>query len=260
MTGFAVVTALGLRKPGSDDFDLAKVTQIVHIYSSGSLAAMLRENWLEWVQELRSQLFSVIALSLFLLGLWVARAGVLDHLADYKPLFRRICWVCLPLGLAWNFGEALISANFPAPPRPVWIVWADNMSSLYSGPLLAAGYAAGLALLLQSPGWRRALTPFAAVGRTALTNYLSQSIVCVAFFRLTHLYGVWGPAWDLVPTVVLFGVQVLVSNWWLHRFRFGPMEWLWRGMTYGSFPKAREARGGLEARPGVFPKDGSQAV
>ena len=75
-----------------------------------------------------------------------------------------------------------------------------------------------------------------AVGRTALTNYLSQSLICVALFRITHLYGVWGPAWDLLPTVILFAVQIVISNWWLQRFQFGPMEWLWRGMTYGSLP------------------------
>ena len=43
----------------------------------------------------------------------------------------------------------------------------------------------------------------------------------------------------LIPTVVLYGSQVFVSNWWLSRYRFGPMEWLWRGMTYGVFPSMR---------------------
>jgi uncharacterized protein len=82
------------------------------------------------------------------------------------------------------------------------------------------------------------LLPFAAVGRTALTNYLMQSVICTLFFYhyTTGLYGRIGPALGLVPTVVLYAAQVAISNWWLGRYRFGPMEWLWRGMTYGKFP------------------------
>jgi uncharacterized protein len=82
------------------------------------------------------------------------------------------------------------------------------------------------------------LLPFAAVGRTALTNYLMQSVICTLFFYhyTTGLYGRIGPALGLVPTMVLYAAQVAISNWWLGRYRFGPMEWLWRGMTYGKFP------------------------
>ena len=82
------------------------------------------------------------------------------------------------------------------------------------------------------------LLPFAAVGRMALTNYLMQSVICTLFFYhyTTGLYGRIGPAVGLIPTVTLYGAQVVFSNWWLQRYRFGPMEWLWRGMTYGKFP------------------------
>jgi uncharacterized protein len=72
----------------------------------------------------------------------------------------------------------------------------------------------------------------------ALTNYLMQSVLCTLFFYhyTTGLYGRIGPAVGLIPTVILYGTQVVFSNWWLERYRFGPMEWLWRGMTYGKFP------------------------
>ena len=85
------------------------------------------------------------------------------------------------------------------------------------------------------------MLPFAAVGRTALTNYLLQSVLCTLFFYhyTTGLFGRIGPAVGLVATVILFAAQVVMSNWWLKRYRFGPMEWLWRGMTYGKFPSMR---------------------
>jgi len=90
---------------------------------------------------------------------------------------------------------------------------------------------------------RKRLTPFAAVGRMALTDYLMQSVVCTLFFYhyTTGLYGGVGPVWGLVVTVILYSLQVVFSNWWLERYRFGPMEWLWRGLTYGKFPEMRKA-------------------
>jgi hypothetical protein len=56
----------------------------------------------------------------------------------------------------------------------------------------------------------------------------------------TGLYGRVGPAVGLIPTVILYAAQVVFSNWWLRRYRFGPMEWLWRGLTYGKLPPLRE--------------------
>lgn len=93
-------------------------------------------------------------------------------------------------------------------------------------------------MLFLNDEWGRKLLPFAAVGRTALTNYLLQSVICTLFFYhyTTGLYGRIGPAIGLAPTIVLYAAQVVASNWWLHRYRFGPMECLWRGMTYGKFP------------------------
>jgi uncharacterized protein len=41
--------------------------------------------------------------------------------------------------------------------------------------------------------------------------------------------------------VILYSLQVVFSNWWLERYRFGPMEWLWRGLTYAKFPEMRRA-------------------
>ena len=83
--------------------------------------------------------------------------------------------------------------------------------------------------------------PFAAVGRMALTDYLMQSVLCTLFFSsiTTGLFGRVGPAFGFVPTILLFAAQVGFSNWWLRHFRFGPMEWIWRIMTYGKLPALR---------------------
>ena len=76
--------------------------------------------------------------------------------------------------------------------------------------------------------------PLAAVGRMALTIYLLQSLM---FTTLFYGYGfgqvyMIGPAAVLTYAIVFFAIQIIIANWWLTHFRFGPMEWLWRSLTY----------------------------
>jgi uncharacterized membrane protein YeiB len=89
----------------------------------------------------------------------------------------------------------------------------------------------------------------------ALTDYLMQSVVCTLFFYhyTTGLFGKIGPAIGLIPTFVLYSAQVVFSNWWLSRYRFGPMEWLWRGLTYGKFPSMSKDEPMLPAEVPALP-------
>ena len=146
-------------------------------------------------------------------------------------MLRRVCGVCLPLGLALNAASELLVTVRP----DAWYTdWFVNVLGVTFAPILSAGYASGLALLIRNDVWKRLSMPFAAVGRMALTDYLMQSIVCTGFFYLTGFYGKLGPAWDLVAAAVLLQLQIVFSNWWLAHHQYGPMEWLWRRMTYGS--------------------------
>jgi uncharacterized membrane protein YeiB len=74
----------------------------------------------------------------------------------------------------------------------------------------------------------------------ALTTYLMQSLVCMGVFYGFGL-GQWGlpRAQQVLFVVVVFALQVAFSHWWLARFRYGPMEWLWRGFTYRQMPPWR---------------------
>lgn len=243
ITGFYVASLLGFHPPGSGGKgpDMAKIQPIIDIYAHGSVVQILHENWLMWKKELPALGFSAYVLFLFLLGLWVWRSGIVERLGEYTPLLKRVCAWCLPLGLALNTFVVVLTIVFPRTPgQPSFARFVTNLLSLPAAHILSAGYAAGLAVLLQDGAWKRRLTPFAAVGRMALTNYLTQSVVCTLFFYnyTTGLYGKVGPAKGLIATVALYSVQVMFSNLWLRRYRFGPMEWLWRGMTYGKLPSA----------------------
>jgi uncharacterized protein len=217
--------------------DMAKLYGIINIYAHGTVRQILAQNWLEWKQALPGELFAIYASALFLLGMWVWRAGIVQRLDEYKPVLKRVCSWCIPVGLAMSVYVAIVQAVLPPGTVSLW-GWFAGVLWLPGSHILSAGYVSGLALLYLREDWRRFLLPFAAVGRMALTDYLMQSVLCTLFFYhyTTGLYGRIGPAIGLIPTFLLYGAQVVFSNWWLQRYRFGPMEWLWRGMTYGKFP------------------------
>jgi len=217
--------------------DMEKLYAVIHIYAHGTVRQILAQNWVEWKRELPTELFAIYATALFLLGMWVWRAGIVQRLNDYKPVLKRVCAWCLPAGLIISSYVAIVRAVIPSGTVSLW-GWSAGILWLPGSHILAAGYASGLALIFLHKDRQGILLPFAAVGRMALTNYLMQSVLCTLFFyhHTRSLYGRMGPALGLAPTVILYGAQVVFSNWWLQRYRFGPMEWLWRGMTYGKFP------------------------
>ena len=78
------------------------------------------------------------------------------------------------------------------------------------------------------------------LGRMALTNYLAQSLICATYFY-GYAMGHWGMprARQALFVLVVYAAQIAYSHWWLSRFHYGPMEWLWRGFTYWQMPQFR---------------------
>jgi len=180
-------------------------------------------------------------LGLMLLGLYVGRRGAVWN-ADVR---KTIASKALP----WLIGVG-ISGSL------LWVAMEDfdigDSSSLVHTiiqmlaywPIMIAlglGYAAAITLLIEKDGWRRRLTPFAAVGRMGLTNYLFTDLVAafIGFSWGLGLYAKILPATGLAIAIGVFFFQVLASNWWMKRFRFGPAEWLWRSFTYGKLQPMR---------------------
>lgn len=232
--------------------DMKKLEGVINIYAHGTVKQILAENWHGWLHALPSQLFALYAMGLFALGLWVWRAGIVQNLDHYRPVLKKICAWCLPIGLAVNIYVATVNA-LVRPGHVSYWAWAAGAIWLLGAHVLSAGYVTGLALLFLSEKRRRFLKPFAAVGRMALTDYLMQSVVMTLFFYhyTTGLYGRVGPAIGWGVTIVFFAAQIAFSNWWLSMYRFGPMEWLWRGMTYGTFPSMSKDEPGLAPAPAL---------
>jgi uncharacterized protein len=256
VSGIFIASMVGRFHPDNKPPNMAKLQSVIAIYSHGTVPQILRENLVIWKHELPALGFAAYVLFLFLLGMWVWRSGLINRLGEAKPMLQRVCAWCIPVGLALNVFVTFANMR-PSTGKPTLIGYLAGILQFPAMHILSAGYASGLAILIQSDVWRKRLTPFAAVGRMALTDYLTQSVVCTLFFYnyTTGLYGRFGPAIDLIPTVVIYGSQVVFSNWWLARYRFGPMEWLWRGMTYGKLPSMRR-----DQEAGIYPVTNATAA
>ncbi|MEM6336114.1 MAG: DUF418 domain-containing protein, partial [Bacteroidota bacterium] len=173
-------------------------------------------------------------LGLFVLGLWVGQQGVARDLDAHAGLLRRVAAWGLGLGLPLNVAGAwLVADGVPYLPGSA-LGMVEVLVGAIGVPLLALGYAAGVALVMRSPSARRALMTLAPVGRMALTNYLLQTVACMfVFYGIgLGLYGEVGTAAAAGIALLVFALQVPLSRWWLGRYRFGPAEWVWRRLTY----------------------------
>ena len=255
-----IARAFGVEAPSLDmEAMAARHAATLSVFQSGDYSAIVRENLVQAGKLFyfgRKALFLMYILGLFLLGLYVGRRRMFEQVEGYRPLFRRIAIWGIPIGIAAGIVVAWMQMTFePAEmfSRPALALAAVTVSTVSMLPL-AAGYVSAVTLLLQSPRWSRRLSVFAPVGRMALTNYLSQTVVMVLLFNGygAGLIGRTGPALGLVIAVLVFAAQTMVSAVWLRHYRFGPMEWLWRSLTYGRMQPMRRqvaSEGPLVALP-----------
>jgi uncharacterized protein len=179
---------------------------------------------------------------MMLLGMALYKWGFLDG-SRPAGTYLLTAAICLPLGLGLaGFGVTeLERVRFAMPERAILDLWN------YAGAVLASvGYAAAGILVVKSgalPALRRAL---AAVGRMAFSNYLFHSVATSVLF-LGWGFGLAGRfdyAQQLLVVVAIWVFQLIVSPLWLARFRFGPAEWLWRSLTYGTAQRMRTPAAG----------------
>ena len=192
------------------------------------------------------------ALGRFALGAAIGRSGILDDIPRFIPLLRRVAIIAIPLGLALALLLRLVVEGLLVLPGNVdgWKTFA-NMLRSPTALVLAAGYCAGIVVALQRDWGKRLFGPFAAVGQMALTNYLAQGLIYgFILFGVgpgLGLAGSIGSFYVLLICIAFFAFQVAFSHWWLARFRFGPMEWVWRALTYGERPALRRSSAGAAA-------------
>ena len=212
----------------------ALVHQSLKVYTTGTFSEVMEQR----MDDLGFMYFGLIfyapnIFALFLLGLYVGKRRIFQDIPSNLPFIRRVMWWGLALGIIGNLVFATVRA-YANPSEPTLQAFIFIAAIAVGAPAFCFFYVATIVHLTQHEAWRKRLAPLAAVGRTAVSNYLFQSVVCAVIF-LSYgfgLYGQVGPAAGLGLTILIFILQAFLSQWWVKRFRFGPVEWLWRSATY----------------------------
>lgn len=169
-------------------------------------------------------------LALFLIGIWAGRQILDRNILENRSLLRKIALWGFAAGIPVGIFQSVI--NFGAFSGDFWTFMSYVT---YAGGVvpIACGYSAGIALIVLSQ--KHLLSWFAPVGRTALSNYLFQSFIAITiFYEIGFGYtGKFSYSAVLGITIVIFLWQIALSMAWLKYFRFGPIEWIWRKVTYG---------------------------
>jgi uncharacterized protein len=217
------------------------------IYAFGSFLAIGSTNLVHVWEEFTQWHYYVgdtDLLGLMLIGLYVGRIGAVWNRDTQVRVARRALPWLLTVGFAGGVAWVVMKQLGVGQESPQYLQNIANFLAWPVGmPVLGLGYAAGIALLVGRPQWRRILVWFAPIGRMALTNYLFTGFIAavLSFQWGFGLYGKIFPAEGLVIALAALPLQILLSRWWLARFAYGPFEWLWRGWTYGKLPGMRLA-------------------
>ena len=178
-------------------------------------------------------LFLWRASGLMLIGMALYKTGVLS--ASKSPAFYKKGWL-----IGWLIGFPIVIfgvyKNFDADWAYEYSMFLGPQFNYWGSLGVSFGYICAIMLFVQSPAGNWVKSRLAAVGQMAFTNYIAQSVICVFVFWGIGL-GLFGQLDRLSQFGVVLGIWVIQFLWskpWLSKYRFGPLEWLWRSLTYGS--------------------------
>lgn len=233
-SGAGVDRAIGQRVSAGTDYTQLGAMHQEYVANEGSYAASrivkARTAWEIFRQGNLLPRFAI--LGLFLLGLGVWRSGIFTGGRRYTRQLAAIALLGIPFGFAGQV--ALSRLGF----------WAEDAGSVmlrsfrgmvdYSTiVLLSLGYASLVLWLLETGRLRRLFDLLALQGRMGLTVFILQYLAMgIVFFKWGLGYSELSFRWDVPLTIAITGMMIAFAGAWFSRFRVGPLEWLWRLMTY----------------------------
>ncbi len=210
--------------------------------SVASELAAYRGSWVEQMSHRVPSMIATLTIVFWMNFVWRVGGLMLVGMALFK-------WGVLSAERSRRFYAILAAVGLVVGVPLIWLGvarrFADGWTIQYSffagaqynywGSLFVALAFVGLVMLwAKSDVLGRLRDFFAAAGRMAFTNYIMQTVICTAVFY-GHGFGLFGSVERTVQILIVFAVwvfQLWFSTVWLARFRFGPVEWLWRTLTY----------------------------
>jgi uncharacterized protein len=234
LLGFAVLLGEG---DSSRFYDEMLANQALENYRDGAWFDIFWQRWNDWMYvngSLSSMFLLLISLlPLFLLGAYFAKKRWFTDVEKHLVKLKKVWSITFIVGFSFKLLPYLTANN----------IFTEYIQDVFGGSATAVFYAVSIVIFSQKPFWKKIFTPLAVVGRMSLSNYLFQSVLCTLLFYNygLGLYGSVRPFHGLLLTIVIYCLQMVLSKLWLKQYTMGPMEWIWRTLTYGRKQPLRRA-------------------
>lgn len=213
------------------------------VRSEGSfreVVAWNTQNFLRWRTSIQGQLAILSEeFLMMLLGLYAGRRRIIQNIPQSLPFLRKAAWWGLTAGVVGYFMIPVLAGWNSHPEYGHLAITTRLIVADVQTAGLALLYASVFAMLLHRTEWR--LRPVAALGRMTLTSYMLLSVTISALY-LDYGAGLY-PEIDIIGglglAMLTIAILMYLSLAWLKRFRFGPVEWIWRTLTYGEWQSLR---------------------
>ena len=171
---------------------------------------------------------AVKVLGLFILGLYIGKNKIYARLEEHAEILKKVRNYGFLIGLPISCFFAWNEVNG----HPIGLIGSSITYALCVVPVSLA-YASLIGLWYMKHRDMKIFKILAASGRMALTNYIGQSVIgIIIFYGIGFKMALIGLVYVELIAAGVFVFQILYSNLWLHYFRFGPLEWIWRMLTY----------------------------
>tara|TARA_R110000744_G_scaffold60565_4_gene125444 strand:+ start:429 stop:2030 length:1602 start_codon:yes stop_codon:yes gene_type:complete len=172
-------------------------------------------------------------LPIFILGYWLVSSGVMKNYQQHASAFKIMAYVGVGLGAVLETGGLLVAQHPVA--NQVMLLQGVGQTLFFIGQfVMTVGYFGLIMRLLTHEKWQSRLAVFTPMGRMALTNYIMHSVILTSIFY-GYAGGYFGEISRAPQMLIVFAIivfQLLFSRWWLNNYAFGPLEWLWRCLSY----------------------------
>ena len=208
--------------------DNEQIERAVAAYGNGSFSEIFAFRLGEFFTfEIVGSITAVfMILPLIMFGAALSKFKIIERMYGMKKQLLVAMIIFIPIGI--------VLKNIPSWGGPKF----ENIffvQSLFGGPILTLGYGALFLLLFQIPFLKIITKPFATIGRMAFTTYILQSVIATLIFY-SYGAGLYGKV-DIVTgtwlAIGIFVIQLVAAQIWLSKFRMGPLEALWRKLSYG---------------------------
>lgn len=208
-------------------------------------------NWNSWQAKINYQLESgrlLMTFGYFLLGLYAGRRNLFARINQHMPQFRvwnkfskKAVLILLLIGFMMYLFGLVTLPEIKLEPGLKWP--ASFLYSIYNA-CLSIFYLTGITLLFRQKFFQSFLKPLGSMGRMALTNYLLQTFFgLILFYNFgLGLFDKTSPALNAAIAVFIFYFQLRFSQYWLRYYQQGPVEYLWKGMTYFNFSSNKKVK------------------